>query len=136
MTAVVQKGIALLVSLAALMAAPPAQAADGNPGRAAYFQYCSACHGADGRGDGVVAQKMCPKPTDLTHLAARHGGSFPDEAVRASIDGRSAIAAHGTRRMPVWGRVFAQEHTPEQREAHVRSQVQIIVDHLRSIQMP
>jgi mono/diheme cytochrome c family protein len=132
----VRKRVALLVWLAAIMGSPPAHAADGNPGRRAYFQYCSACHGEDGRGDGVVAQHMCPKPADLTHLAARHGGSFPDDAVRASIDGRSAIAAHGTPRMPVWGRLFAQEHTPEQGEAHVRSQVQIIVDHLRSIQMP
>jgi len=109
-------------------------ASDGNPGRAAYFKYCSACHGADGRGNGEVAPTMRPKPSDLTQLAKKHGGAFPSALVKETIDGRKAIAAHGSRKMPVWGDVFREERTAEDPDAHTRSQVQIIVDYLRSIQ--
>ena len=111
-------------------------AADGNPGRAAYFRYCSSCHGADGRGDGVVARTMRPKPPDLTLLAKEHGGMFPSEQVRDSIDGRKQIAAHGSSKMPVWGTVFSAQPAAESPEAHARSQVQMITDYLRSIQTP
>lgn len=114
--------------------AQPASAADGNPGRAAYFKYCSSCHGDDGRGGGVVARALQPKPPDLTQLAAQHGGTFPYDAVKTAIDGRQRVAAHGSSKMPVWGKVFAAEQTPMQPEAHARSQVQLIVNYLASIQ--
>lgn len=35
-------------------------------GKEAYERYCSSCHGADGRGDGPVAQFMVVKPRDYT----------------------------------------------------------------------
>jgi len=111
-------------------------AADGNPGREAYFRYCSSCHGADGRGDGVVARTMRPKPPDLTQLAKEHDGTFPAKQVRDSIDGRRRIAAHGSTKMPVWGTIFGAQPAPEGPDAHARSQVQIITDYLSSIQTP
>lgn len=111
-------------------------AANGNPGRAAYFQYCSSCHGIDGRGHGVVAESLRPKPADLTQLARKNGGEFPNDAVREIIDGRRRIAAHGTSAMPVWGRVFSEEPAHESPQAHVRSQLQLLADYLRSIQAP
>jgi mono/diheme cytochrome c family protein len=129
--------IAFVVAVSASCAAVPmgrVDASDGNPGRVAYFKYCSACHGDDGRGDGVVASTMRPKPANLTTLAQRHGGVFPDAQVRDIIDGRTPIAAHGASKMPVWGRAFAEEQTWEEPQAHSQSQVQLIVDHLRSIQ--
>ena len=109
-------------------------ASDGLPGRAAYFRYCGSCHGADGRGNGVVAGDMRTPPTDLTHLAKKNGGTFPYAQVRESIDGRKRIAAHGSSEMPVWGQVFAGEKTYEQPEAHATSQVHIITDYLSTIQ--
>lgn len=129
--------IAFVVAVAAscaILQAASVEASDGNPGRVAYFRYCSACHGDDGRGDGVVAPSMRPKPANLTTLAQRHGGEFPAGQVRDIIDGRNPIAAHGASKMPVWGRAFAEEQTWEDPQAHSQSQVQLIVDHLRSIQ--
>ena len=111
-----------------------AYGSDGNPGRAAYFEYCSRCHGADGRGGGKAVRSGQPKPSDLTQLARKNGGTFPAAQVTQIIDGRRSIAAHGSSKMPVWGRVFTQEQSAETPEAHARSQVQIIVDYLRSIQ--
>ena len=109
-------------------------ASDGRPDRAAYFRYCSSCHGADGRGNGVVAGDLRTPPTDLTQLAKKNGGTFPYTQVRESIDGRKRIAAHGSSEMPVWGQVFAGEKTYEQPEAHAKSQVHIITDYLSTIQ--
>jgi hypothetical protein len=40
---------------------------------------------------------------DLTGIAARRGGQFPEERIRQIIDGRTGLAAHGAREMPVWG---------------------------------
>lgn len=47
-------------------------------GKALFARDCAACHGAEGRG-GVGP--------DLTRLAARAGGTFPDRHVMATIDG-------------------------------------------------
>jgi mono/diheme cytochrome c family protein len=109
--------------------------AEENPGRAAYLRYCSACHGTDGRGDGVVATVMRPKPTDLTQLAKAHGGKFPYVQVRDIIDGRKRTAAHGTSEMPVWGEVFREQKAAAQPDANVRGQVQLITDYLSTIQV-
>jgi mono/diheme cytochrome c family protein len=73
-------------------------------GKKLYLQYCSACHGPDGKGDGVVSQFMRPKPADLTQLAKKAGGKFPFYDVVRTIDGRETVRAHGDPDMPVWGR--------------------------------
>lgn len=103
-------------------------------GRAEYLRYCSACHGDDGRGDGVVSGLMQPRPSDLTQLAAGHGGTFPTLQVRETIDGRKQPQAHGSTEMPVWGEVLAHEKAMAQPDAHVRGQVQAIVQYLSTIQ--
>jgi mono/diheme cytochrome c family protein len=71
-----------------------------------YQVFCSSCHGLTGRGDGPVESLFLGGVPDLAHLAARNGGTFPAERVRAAIDGREAFLAHGTRGMPVWGFEF------------------------------
>ncbi len=71
-----------------------------------YQVFCSSCHGLTGRGDGPVAELFHGGVPDLAHLAARNGGKFPREAVRAAIDGREAFLAHGSSNMPVWGFEF------------------------------
>jgi hypothetical protein len=45
----------------------------------------------------------------LTRISARNGGSFPLTRVRRVISGEQALGAgHGTREMPIWGRIFSQ----------------------------
>jgi mono/diheme cytochrome c family protein len=126
-------------TLAALLAAGTfvaqlAAAANGNPGRDAYFRYCSSCHGADGRGNGEVAGSMRPKPADLTQLARKNGGDFPAAEVKEVIAGRKRVAAHGSSKMPVWGEVFAEEQSYEPAAAHAQSQIELITGYLASIQ--
>lgn len=51
---------------AAERAAAAQQAPDLSAGQAAYVQSCARCHGDQGRGDGVDAQRFYPRPRDLT----------------------------------------------------------------------
>ncbi|QJD17701.1 c-type cytochrome [Paracoccus sanguinis] len=62
-------------------------AAQAAQGAADYARYCVACHGPTGRGDGPAAAGLSPRPTDLTQLARRNGGTFPRLRVMARIDG-------------------------------------------------
>jgi hypothetical protein len=100
-----------------------------------YSVFCASCHGPQAHGDGPVAATLKPVVPDLTRIAARSGGTFPAERVRATIDGQSAPRAHGTRSMPVWGWDFyainREDHTRRERAAWL---IDRLVEHLRSIQ--
>lgn len=75
-------------------------------GRAMFAEYCAACHGPTGRGDGPMAATLRRWPTDLTQLSRKNGGVFPVQRVFRFIKGSDELAAHGTREMPIWGYVF------------------------------
>lgn len=124
--------LAVLASGSSLRAAP---ADDTEPARAMYLRYCGACHGPNGKGDGIAGTFMRPKPTDLTRIAAQHGGTFPFERVRASIDGTAEVRPHGDARMPVWGEMFRDEAGWDvTRRAEARGKLLLITDYVRSIQ--
>ena len=71
-----------------------------------YLSYCASCHGVNGEGDGQVAGVMQIRVPNLRLLSQRNSGLFPAQAVSEYIDGRAVVAAHGDRRMPVWGEVL------------------------------
>lgn len=52
-----------------------------------YAQYCADCHGDTGKGGGLLAAGLTPKPANLTRLAARNGGTFPTTRVMSQIWG-------------------------------------------------
>jgi mono/diheme cytochrome c family protein len=68
--------------------------------------YCAVCHGKEGKGDGPASKSLAKVPADLTKIAARNGGTFPETKVRRYIEGADEVAAHGTRDMPMWGDLF------------------------------
>lgn len=105
----------------------------GYSGSGLYRAYCASCHGAKGKGDGPVASSLRVSMPDLTHIAACEGRSFPAEQVRKIIDGRTAIPAHGSPAMPVWGLEFRDD---TRKQKHVRELVDLLVDYLRSVQEP
>jgi hypothetical protein len=72
---------------------------------------------------------------DLTHIAARRDGRFPEEDVFRIIDGQSPLSAHGARHMPVWGYEFFG-NDPDDEIAHRQAtqKVDRLVAYLRSIQ--
>jgi mono/diheme cytochrome c family protein len=71
-----------------------------------YKTWCASCHGTAGKGDGPAASALKKTPADLTLLTKKNAGKFPVERVRNYIEGKSAVDAHGSREMPVWGNVF------------------------------
>ena len=88
---------------------PLARGAGVDQGQKLYLQYCSSCHGKDGRGNGTVTPYLKLKVPDLSLLKKNHKGIYPLSDVMAAIDGSRAIRAHGDRQMPVWGEAFRKE---------------------------
>jgi mono/diheme cytochrome c family protein len=70
-----------------------------------FSQYCAVCHGLDGKGGGPAAAALKKSPPDLTQLAAKNGGIYPDRMVITTISSES-VAAHGSTEMPIWGDLF------------------------------
>jgi hypothetical protein len=82
-----------------------------------------------------VAQVLRTPPPDLTRIAQRRGGQFPDAEIAAQIDGRAMVSAHGSREMPVWGLRFAEKFGGESvGEEAVRGHLLVLISYLKSIQ--
>ena len=76
-------------------------------GQEMYKQFCAACHGADGKGDGPAASNLKTRPADLTTLAKRHDGKFPYDYVSMMLRFGPGVPAHGSSNMPTWGPIFS-----------------------------
>jgi hypothetical protein len=54
----------------------------------------------------MVGAALRTPPADLTAIAGKNGGTFPDGMIIEFIDGTRDVLAHGPRAMPVWGLIF------------------------------
>jgi mono/diheme cytochrome c family protein len=109
---------------------PAAQA-----GHNLYEQHCMLCHGLRGHGDGDFAAELKVAPADLTTIALRRGGVFPESQIREMIDGRRRVRGHGAANMPIWGDVFGRNGPAGgQYEADVRDKLDAMMAYLKSIQ--
>jgi hypothetical protein len=100
-----------------------------------YLRYCGACHGPEGKGDGIASSYFRPKPIDLTQLAKQNGGEFPFSRTLHVIDGTATVRAHGDPDMPVWGEILRGEsHGPQGPRSGVQGKLMMITDYLRTIQ--
>ncbi len=101
-------------------------------GAGLYMQYCASCHGPTGQGNGPAAAGLRKPPSDLTRLDERYGQPLPKERLAAFIDGRTAVAAHGTRDMPVWGEKLYAGERPDSpaRDAARAGTILLILEYL------
>jgi mono/diheme cytochrome c family protein len=108
-------GLALVFgSVAAVAADAPAKTIKSVPardtqtldGKAMFHEYCAVCHGDNGKGNGPAADALKKGPADLTQVARKNGGTFPEIKVQRMITGEDEVAAHGNRAMPIWGNIF------------------------------
>jgi len=72
-----------------------------------YKEHCAVCHGNDLKGVGPVPAPY-RVPPDLTKLARRHGGKFPDGYVTDVLRNGVTMPAHGPAEMPTWGTDFRE----------------------------
>lgn len=102
-----------------------------------FQQHCATCHGATAVGDGPTATALVTKPADLTKIAARRGGRFPEADIARFIDGRFDLPAHGSREMPVWGARFgAPISEGTSHDEVVRGKLLALVEYLKTLQKP
>lgn len=91
-----------------------------NSGGEMYTAYCASCHGMDGKGQGPAAAALKTTLPDLTQMAKRNGGVYPELHVYAVIKGDEMMAAHGSPDMPVWGPVFRSLDQRDVADVHMR----------------
>lgn len=139
-----------ILAIGALTAAGTAFAADKkasfDPGKREYMNSCAACHGANGKVQGleVAGVEFLKKtPADLSTLSKRNGGVFPFERVYAVIDGRETVGGHGSRDMPIWGERYSQDKVkaaeyyvdvPYDMEMYVRTRILSLIDYIHRLQ--
>jgi mono/diheme cytochrome c family protein len=110
----------------------PAKDTSPASGEQMFTNYCASCHGKDAKGNGPAASALNKAPADLTTLAKRNGGKYPDMKVTSVLRGEASVAAHGTQEMPVWGPVFW--HMSQGHPAEVQQRIANLNNHLKSIQ--
>ena len=101
-----------------------------------FATYCASCHGIDACGGGPAASALSTPPADLTRIAARSGGVFPESSIARLIDGRFDLPAHGSREMPIWGARLGDEIPGfATGDEVVRGRIASLVEYLKSLQV-
>ena len=110
----------------------PIKATSPVSGKDMFTAYCAVCHGADGKGGGPAASALKVPPTDLTLLSKNNGGKYPALKVTSAIHGESALPAHGSKEMPVWGELFWNMSSGH--EGEVQQRVTNLTKYIESLQ--
>lgn len=96
-----------------------------------YARHCAVCHGDDLRGTGPIPPPY-RKPPDLTNLARRHDGKFPETYVAKVLRNGVTLPTHGPAEMPVWGSEFAAKDGIG--KAEVEERIRKLVLYIKSAQ--
>jgi mono/diheme cytochrome c family protein len=99
-----------------------------------YKEYCAVCHANDGKGNGPppAPSRFTESPPDLTTLAQRHNGGFPEAYVVDVLRNGVKMPDHGPAEMPVWGTAFTS--MSKSNEAQVNLRITNLTNYLKSIQ--
>ena len=75
---------------------------DADNGKMYYMQNCTACHGAEGKGDGPRAYFIYPRPRNFQHPASKARFNRPElfNAIKKGVVGRE---------MPAWEKVMSDQ---------------------------
>lgn len=108
----------------------PVQPTPMTSGKEMFKTYCATCHGPDGKGDGPAATALKKAPADLTQLARKHNGKFPDAYVVAKLKNVDE-PVHGSKEMPIWGALLP---SVSRDGAETQLRINNIVGYIGSIQ--
>jgi mono/diheme cytochrome c family protein len=101
-------------------------------GKELYVSYCQICHGQGGA-PGPMADELKVQPPDMTKIAARNGGEFPNDKIFEIIKGGKEIAGHNADNMPIWGDTFMSSEGLASK-AEVDKEIGHIVAYLETVQ--
>ena len=111
----------------------PAKDAAVDSGATMFSTYCAVCHGPDAKGNGPAAPALKKQPANLTQLSKKDGGKFPAAKVSQVIEGEDVVAAHGSRDMPIWGKIFrTMEASPN--AAITKLRIHNLTEYIESLQ--
>ena len=87
-------------------------------GETLYTEYCAACHGETGHGDGLAAAALNPKPRNLTDKA--YMDTLTDEHIFKVIkEGGASVGLSAM--MAPWGAILKTDEAVHDVAAYVRS---------------
>jgi hypothetical protein len=127
----VRFGEATPVSSTAERSATPIASAAAARGNEIFQQSCAVCHGKRGKGDGLAASSLNPRPANLATLARRNG-AFPRTRVESVFTGSGPVEAHSPVMM-IWRALFLADANGNQ--AAVDARVKDLLAFLESIQV-
>lgn len=99
-------------------------------GKEMFGAYCAVCHGLEGTGDGPAAAALKDKPADLTALASKNGGKFPEAHVFLTLR-QAESPVHSSKKMPVWGDLLYSLST---NQAEIQMRINNLVSYVQSLQ--
>ncbi len=100
------KVTSVFVFMALVLSANSFAEADAVKGKESYDQICASCHGMTGKGDGVAAASLNPKPRDLS--SAEYVSSLSDDHIFKVVK-EGGAAAGMSPLMPAWGGVLSDD---------------------------
>jgi len=103
-----------------------------NSGKIMFKDYCAACHGMNGKGNGPAVIFLKTPPPDLTTMATRYKEKSVERTVRAALKFGTESKAHGTVNMPLWGPIF--NAMPASDQGIVQMRLDNLSQYIESIQ--
>lgn len=100
-------------------ASADADKGDGAAGRQSFATICASCHGESGKGDGVAAAALNPKPRDLSD--GSYLSKLTDEYL-FNVISKGGVAVGKSAMMPAWGAVLGEQGTWNV-VAHIRENI-------------
>ena len=99
---------------------------DPTSGAQMYKDYCAACHGAKGMGDGPAVKFLKAAPPDLSLLAQRNGGRFSAAYVSQVLRSGTNPQSHRRSEMPLWWSKFRDLDTKNIAELRIQNLITFI----------
>ncbi len=100
-------------------------------GKQMYKDYCAACHGMEGKGNGPAVEFLKAPPPDLTIMGKGHDDMYVTNHVRTVLRFGTENKAHGTLDMPLWGQMF---NALNNNDAVVTLRISNLCEYVQSIQ--
>lgn len=113
----------------------PIVRSDPASGKQMYLDYCAPCHGISGTGNGLAAPALKAQPANLTLLAKNNTGNYPADHVTNVLKFGTQTPVHGSKDMPVWGRLFASlSASSGTKRAESELRIQKLRDYIETLQ--